>query len=255
MNKSISCPLTIMTIVMLGLGFAACSSDDDENEKKESQKLENTNWHSVEFNNHKTEGYFAERSESNTVVLDKMKQMHGLKYTEENKTENTDVSINLCEKSGHINDCLMNLSFNSGKCNIKTTNFQSEMKAKRTKTEKIYKFEEGSYTINWGNNNYEGINVYSYGIYRANGNLYIPLDGNGSIVVETKYEYTGIVTENINVDERSIIADYSISNNQITFNYTDNNLKKTFKGSVSADGSTITIPNNPFSIHISTFQK
>ena len=247
--------MTFMAIAMLCLGFVSCSSDDDENDNKESQKLENTIWHSIEFNSHQTEGYFTDRSESNTVVLDKMQQMHGLKYTEEKKSESTDMAVNLCEKSGHSKDCLMSLSFISGKCNIKVSNFQSEMRAKRTVTEKIYKFEEGSYTINWGNNNYEGIKVYSYGVYRANGNLYIPLDGNGCIVVETKYEYTDKITKNINLEERDIAADYTLSKDVITFNYMDNGQKKTFTGSLSTDGRTINVPHNPFSILICTFQR
>lgn len=246
----------VLAIIALAVGntLLSCSSDDDE-PKNENKKVENTTWNSVEFNSHQTTSYFTDKTESNTTVLAKMNQMSGLKYTSEESSETKDVSVNLCEKSGHTEDGLMSLAFGADKCSIKVTTCKSVYKAKKTVTEKKYKFEEGSYIVNVGGSNYEGINVYNYGVYRANGTLFIPLDGNGCITMETSTKYTEKQIVNSDTKENTYIANYSVSGNSITFTYTEGSQNKSFVGTLSSDNYEIDLTNNPFFSTIKTFKK
>ena len=245
-------------MALIALAFVStllsCSSDDDE-QKNDNKKVENTNWNSVEFNSHQTTSVFTDKSESNTVVLAKMNQMSGLRYTTDESSETKEVSVNLCEKNGHSEDGLMSLTFNSNKCSITVTTSKSVYTAKRTVNEKKYKFEEGSYIVNVGGSNYEGITVYNYGVYRANGTLFIPLDGNGCITVETTTRYTDKKIENEVVNEKTVISDYYVLGNQITFSYTENAQSKSMTGTLSSDGQIISLANNPFMPSIKNFKK
>lgn len=247
--------IVAMAVFALALGntLLSCSSDDDV--INENKKVENTSWNSVEFNSHQTTSYFTDKSESNTTVLAKMTQMSGLRYTTEESSETTDVSVNLCEKSGHSQDGLMSLAFTSDKCTIKVTTSKSVYTAKKTVTEKKYKFEEGNYIVNVGGSNYEGINVYNYGVYRANGTLFIPLDGNGCITIETITKYTDKKIDNIDVNEKTVLSDYNVSNNVITFSYSEGSQSKTITGTLSPDGLSISLSYNPFISTIKTFKK
>lgn len=103
---------------------------------------------------------------------------------------------------------------------------KSCVKAKLTKREKLYKFEEGEYIVKVGPHSYEGIKVYSYGVYRADGTLFIPLDGKGCIAYETAYSYSDKQVFDEDVNEYSINATYLIFNNQITISYSDNGVNK-----------------------------
>lgn len=242
-----------MISLVLGTTLLSCSNEDDAID--ENKKVENTTWRSVEFNSHQTTSFFTDKSESNTTVLAKMNQMSGLRYTTDESSETKDVSVNLCEKSGHTQDGLMSLAFSSGKCSIKLTTCQSVYKAKKTVTEKKYKFEEGSYIVNVGGSNYEGINVYNYGVYRANGTLFIPLDGNGCITIETTTKYTEKQIDNSDIKENTYVADYSVSGNTISFSYTDGGQSKSFSGTLSADNQEISVSYNPLFSSIKTFKK
>lgn len=171
----IAVPLAMMT---------SCSSDDEPQD--ENNKVAGTTWHSVDTNEHEVSSFFNDKTEPNTAVMTKIRQMSGLRYSVDTKVQTEDVYINLCEKSGHTNDGSMDLVFASEKCQVEVKTFRSVYKAKRTKTETVYKFEEGQYMVALGPSHYEGINVDNYGVYRANGTLYIPLDGNGCLICETK---------------------------------------------------------------------
>lgn len=172
--------------------------------------------------------------------------MQGLKYTEELDTDIQGRFWDLCEKERHDCDSVMTASFSSNKCIFHVEVSRSRVKAKLTKTEKYYKFTEGSYIVRIGySNNYEQITVNSYGVYRADGTLFIPLNGKGSVVYETDYSYTDKQTFDENIEEYAIAADYQISNNQITFTYDKNGQKEAFKGLLSQNGKNITFDNNP----------
>ncbi len=249
--------LMIVALAIFAVAFGnmllSCSSDDEL--KNDNKKVENTNWYSAEFNSHQTTSVFTDKNESNTVVLAKMSQLSGLRYATDESSETKDVSVNLCEKEGHSEDGLMSLFFNSDNCLIKITTSKSIYSAKRTITEKKYKFEEGSYTVSVGGNSYEGITVYNYGVYRANGTLFIPLDGNGCITIETTTKYTDKKIDNEVVNEKTVISDYNVSGNVITFSYTENSQSKSMTGTLSSDGQIINLTNNPFMPSIKNFKK
>lgn len=249
--------LKVVALAFIAMSFVntlqSCSSDEEV--INENKKVENTSWNSVEFESHNTSSYFVDKSEPNTTVLAKMAMMSGLKYSTEESTEAKDVSVNLCEKEGHSQDGLMSLSFSSDKCAIKLTTCQSVYTAKKTVTEKKYRFEEGSYIVNVGGSNYEGINVYGYGVYRANGTLFIPLDGNGCIPIETITKYTDKLIVTSDVQEKTIMADYSVSGNSITFSYTDGGQNKSFSGILSSDNLQISTDFNPLFPSIKTFKR
>lgn len=232
----------------------ACS-DSDDSEQNEKQKVENTNW-SSEIASHNASSVGVDKTEPNTTIQTKMQQMSGWKYTEETATETTDVSWNLCKAAEHENDSLMTMSFASNKCNIKVNVTRSRVKAKRTKTEKLYKFEEGSYIVRVGKgSNYEGITVYNYGVYRADGTLYIPLDGKGCVAYETSYSYSDKQEYSEDISSFNIVADYEVSGNYLTFSYDDNGQKKTFSGMLSNDGQSITFSNNPIVSSVRTIKQ
>lgn len=146
-------------------------------------------------------------------------------------------------------------SFNLDKCSIKVTTSKSVYTAKRIITERKCKFEEGSYIVYVGGNSYERIDVYSYGVYRANGTLFIPLDGRGCIPVETATQYTDKKIENEEVNEKTVISDYNVSGNEIIFSYTENAQSKSFSGMLSSYGQIISLDNNPFISSIRTFKR
>lgn len=181
--------------------------------------------------------------------------MGGLKYTVDEITESEDVAVDLCKKSEHSEDALMSLSFVFGKCKIKCSTFQSVMKAKRNETKKVYRFNEGHYTVSTGSHSYESIDVYSYGIYRADGTVFIPFDGDGCVTVQTTTTFVNKRTESENLNEKTILADYKISNNKITFSFTENSQVRTFEGTLTDDGQSITLYENPFVPTILTFKR
>ncbi len=240
----IAVPLAMMT---------SCSSDDEPQD--ENNKVAGTTWHSVDTNEHEVSSFFNDKTEPNTAVMTKIRQMSGLRYSVDTKVQTEDVYINLCEKSGHTNDGSMDLVFASEKCQVEVKTFRSVYKAKRTKTETVYKFEEGQYMVALGPSHYEGINVDNYGVYRANGTLYIPLDGNGCVTIETITNYTNKMIENEDVVEKTITADYQVKNNVISFSYVEGSLTGVMTAILAEDNRTMTVANNPFIPFISTFQK
>lgn len=229
--------------VILALNIA-CSNNDDSN--TENIKLENTNWVHAKSNFHNADNVAVDKVEENSIILTKIGELQGLEYTEKSNTNTQDWFWNLCEIEKHGCDSVMTASFSSDKCLFHVKVSRSRVKAKLTKTEKFYKFTEGSYVARIGYSNYyEEITVNSYGVYRADGTLFIPLNGKGSVVYETDYAYTDKQTFDEDMKEYTIAADYQISNNQITFTYDKNGQRETFKGLLSQDGQNITIDYNP----------
>lgn len=229
--------------VILALNIA-CSNNDDSN--TENIKLENTNWVPAKSNFHNADNVAVDKVEENSIILTKIGELQGLEYTEESNTNTQDWFWNLCKIEKHGCDSVMTASFSSDKCLFHVKLSRSRVKAKLTKTEKFYKFTEGSYVARIGYSNYyEEITVNSYGVYRADGTLFIPLDGKGNVVYETDYSYTDKQTFDEDVNEYTITADYQISNGQITFTYDKNGQKETFKGSLSQNAQNITFAYNP----------
>lgn len=245
----------IGSIALFATAFltVSCSGDDTENEHKKI--LENATWTSVGSVSHNPSAVAVDQTKPNTVILTKMQQMDGLRYTEETATAQSEASWNLCKRAEHEADSLMSLSFAGDKCNIKVKITKSCVKAKLTKSEKLYKFEEGEYIVKVGPHSYEGIKVYNYGVYRADGTLFIPLDGKGCIAYETTYSYSDKQVVDEDVNEYSINAAYQVSNNQITISYSDNGVNKTIVGLLSSDGQMITIGENPIVKSIKVLKK
>ena len=249
--------ITMMTFLLF-FGLSSCSSSDgEENEKgtKENLKMESSIWSSEYSVNHDLDKYFKNSYEKNTVVLKNLNSISGWKYVEETNTDSAEVSINLCEKANHEKDCDMTLAFQSGKCKIEVSYFQTEYKAIRVKSEKKYRFEEGSYLVRTGPSSYETIKVYSYGIYRANGNLYIPLDGDGCVVIESECKYKGLSFNRANLVESEFIADYTLTDNMIQMEFMSDGQKSYFTCFLTDDEMFMDVPRNPFFNLIRKFRK
>lgn len=231
----------------------SCSSDDNkENEKK---KLENTSWVSDETSFHSSSLVAVNKTEPNSKIEAKMNEVVGFQYTEETKTEEGYWFWDLCKQNKHECDSTMTASFDANKCTFKVKVTKTKAKANQTKTESLYKFSEGSYIVRFGYNRYEEITVYSYGIYRADVTLFIPLDGKGCVAYQTKYTYSNKEVYSEDVSEYTISANYEISNNVITFSYIKDGKTITFDGLLSADGNRITITNNPIVSSVTTIKK
>ena len=236
--------VTTLVFAFLAMLSTSCSNDNESN--TESKKLEDTNWEPVKSNFHNADNVAVDKVEENSIILTKIGELQGLEYTEESNTNTQDWFWNLCEIEKHGCDSVMTASFSSDKCLFHVKVSRSRVKAKLTKTEKLYKFTEGSYVVRIGYSNYyEGISVNSYGVYRADGTLFIPLDGKGNVVYETDYSYTDKQVYDEDMEEYTIAADYQISNDQITFTYDKNGQRVTFNGLLSQDGQNITIDHNP----------
>lgn len=235
------------TLAILG---TACSCNDGSDKDKsidESKKIENTSWTPVHTNFHNADNVVVNKTEENSLVLTKIKEFQGLEYTETTNTNTQDWFWDLCKIEKHGCDSVLTASFSSEKCSFHVKVSRSRAKAKFTKTEKLYKFTEGSFFVRIGySSNYEGVTVNKYGVYRADGSLFIPLDGNGSVVYETDYIYTDKQLFDEDIEEYTIPANYQISNNQITFTFDNKEGKKeTFTGTLSQDGKNITFAHNP----------
>ncbi len=236
--------LTALTFTVILALNIACSNNDDSN--TENIKLENTNWVPAKSNFHNADNVAVDKIEENSIITTKVEELQGLKYTKESNTNTQDWFWNLCDIERHDCDSVMTASFSSDKCLFRVKVSRSRVKAKLTKTEKFYKFTEDSYVVRIGYSSYyEQISVNSYGVYRADGTLFIPLNGKGSVVYETDYSYTDKQTYDENIEEYAIAAEYQISNNQITFTYDKNGQKEAFKGLLSQDGQNITFDYNP----------
>ncbi len=242
--------------ITLTVSLSSCSGNDEpkyDDPVKSEINLTNSTWSSVDSSIHDLQTVFADKQETNETVLSIVQQLTGLNRTLEEKCDTVDVSVNLCEKSGHDLDGVMTLSFTSDKCQINATTSISRYSAQRITTERMYKFEEGSFVINVGGSNYMGVNVYSYGIYWSTGALALPLDGNGCVTFETitKYENKNVEVE----DEQSISvsADYSVSGNSVSFSYADNST--TFTGKLDDDATEIVLNNNPFIENLVKFER
>lgn len=247
----------VASFVMFACGMiSACSNEDEpknEDPVKDEIKLNNTRWQSTEGNEHDLQSIFTDKLDQNETVLSILRQISGLNRTYEEKSETIDVSVNLCEKSGHDEDAEMTILFAKDNCKFNIKTWQSRYTAKRTTKEKMYKFEEGTYVVNTGGSNYVGVNVYNYGIYWATGAILLPLDGNGCITYETETTYTDKKVEIENEKNISIDSEYSISGNKVSFTYFDTqlNVSKSFTGKINDEESSLTIHNNPLVENIS----
>ncbi|MCQ2244945.1 MAG: hypothetical protein MJZ32_11905 [Bacteroidaceae bacterium] len=241
-----------MLLICFSCVLFSCNSEDTTDESK---LLENTTWHSVEFNSHTNVPIYKDRVEENSYAKARIPLLGGLKYTVDEIKESDNLSSNICIKNNHQEDGVMSLSFTSGKCKIQYSTFQSVMKAKRTIAKSIYRFQEGTFTVSTAPHTYESITIYSYGIYRADGTCFIPFDGDGYVAIQTTTTYTDKKTENINLNEKTILADYKISKNKITFSCTENSQVRSFAGTLSDDGQSITLYENPFVPTILTFKR
>lgn len=249
MKKLKNCILASIAMLSCCMIISCSNEDEPKNDEpiKEVINLNNTLWQSEEGNDHDLQSFFVDKLDQNETVLAIVQQISGLNRTYEEKSETTDVSINLCEKSGHGEDAEMMLSFAKNNCKINIKTWQSRYTAKRTTKEKMYKFEEGSFVVNTGGSNYVGVNVYNYGIYWATGAILLPLDGNYCVTYETETTYKDKKVEIENEKNISIDSEYSISGNQISFTYFDTqlNVSKSFTGNINDEENSITIRNNP----------
>ena len=242
MKKEKALFMTLFVLIVACTNLSCSSDDNKENEKK---KLENTSWVSDETSFHSSSLVAVDKTEPNTKIEAKMNEVVGFQYTEETKTEEGYWFWDLCKQNKHECDSTITASFDANKCTFKVKVTKTKAKANQTKTENLYKFEEGSYIVRFGYNRYEEITVYSYGIYRADGTLFIPLDGKGCVAYQTKYTYSNKEVYNEDVSEYTIPANYEISNNAISFTYTKDGKNITFDGLLSADGQRIIIERNP----------
>lgn len=244
-----------MALFMFIVAFTNLSCSSDDNKENEKKKLEKTSWVSDETSFHSSSLVAVNKTEPNTKIEAKMNEVVGFQYTEETKTEEGYWFWDLCKQNKHECDSTMTASFDANKCTFKVKVTKTKAKANQTKTESLYKFSEGSYIVRFGYNRYEEITVYSYGIYRADGTLFIPLDGKGCVAYQTKYTYSNKEVYSEDVSEYTISANYEISNNVITFSYIKDGKTITFDGLLSADGNRITITNNPIVSSVTTIKK
>ena len=234
-----------MPILVFAVTYMSVSCSSNNGAEDEKIKFENTSWISDNVAMHSSALVAIDKTEPNTTIQSKMQQVVGLNYTEETKSEEGYWFWDLCKQAGHENDSVMTASFGSNKCSFKVKVTRTRAKANQTKTESLYKFEEGSYVVRFGSNRFESITVYSYGVYRADGTLFIPLDGKGCVAYQTKYTYANKEVYSEDVSEYTIPTNYEVSNNVITFSYVKDGKNTTFNGLLSADGQRITIENNP----------
>lgn len=244
-----------MALFMFIVAFTNLSCSSDDNKDDEKKKLENTSWVSDETSFHSSSLVAVDKTEPNTKIEAKMNEVVGFQYTEETKTEEGYWFWDLCKQNKHECDSTITASFDANKCTFKVKVTKTKAKANQTKTESLYKFSEGSYIVRFGYNRYEEITVYSYGVYRADGTLFIPLDGKGCVAYQTKYTYANKEVFSEDVDEYNVIANYAVANNVITFSYIKDGKTVTFDGLLSADENRITITNNPIVSSVTTIKK
>ena len=244
-----------MPILVFAVTYMSVSCSSDNGAEDEKVKFENTSWVSDDVATHSSALAAVDKTEPNTTIQSKMQQVTGLNYTEEAKSEEGYWFWDLCKQAGHENDSVMTASFGSDKCTFKVKVTKTKAKANQSKTESLYKFDEGSYVVRFGSNRFESITVYSYGVYRADGTLFIPLDGKGCVAYQTKYTYANKEVYSEDVNEYTISANYEVSNNVMTFSYVKNGKNTTFNGLLSADGQRIIIEHNPIVNSIRVLKK
>lgn len=247
--------IRLMPILVFAVTYMSVSCSSNNRAEDEKIKFENTSWVSDNVAMHSSALVAIDKTEPNTTIQSKMKQVVGLNYTEETKSEEGYWFWDLCKQAGHENDSVMTASFGSDKCLFKVKVTRTRAKANQTKTESLYKFEEGSYVVRFGSNRFESITVYSYGVYRADGTLFIPLDGKGCVAYQTKYTYANKEVYSEDVSEYTISVNYEVLNNVMTFSYVKNGKNITFDGLLSADGQRITIEHNPIVNSIRVLKK
>lgn len=238
----------LFALISVALMCVGCSSDNDDAKEKESQKyvLKNTTWSSIEKIEHTTFGIFVDKEETNTEVVTKLQQISGLEYSENTKTEEKEVYWNVCNSNGHDADTTIAMTFSNNKCIFEMEVKRKCVKANLTQTEKQYKFKEGEFFVKVGYSSYESFFVRKDGVYRANGYLFLLLDGNGNVTYETQYKYAGRQDYDVDVDKYSVTADFSVSGNAITFSYIDKNDKKVmFVGTIADNLQSIIFNDNP----------
>lgn len=247
--------IRLIPILVSAVAYMSVSCSSDNGAEDEKVKFENTSWVSDDVATHSSALVAVDKTEPNTTIQSKMQQVVGLNYTEETKSEEGYWFWDLCKQAGHENDSVMTASFGSDKCTFKVKVTKTKAKANQSKTESLYKFDEGSYVVRFSSNRYEEITVYGYGIYRADGTLFIPLDGKGCVTYQTKYTYSNKEVYSEDVNEYTICANYKISNNAISFTYTKDGKNITFDGLLSSDGQKIIIEHNPIVNSIRVLKK
>lgn len=247
--------IRLMPILVFAVTYMSISCSSNNGAEDEKVKFENTSWVSDNVATHSSALVAVDKTEPNYKIEAKMNEVVGFQYTEETKTEESYWFWDLCKQARHENDSVMTASFGSDKCTFKVKVTKTKAKAKQLKTENLYKFDEGSYVVRFGSNRYEEITVYSYGVYRTDGTLFIPLDGKGCVSYQTKYTYANKEVYSEDVSEYTISANYEVSNNVMTFSYVKDGKNITFDGLLSADGQRITIEHNPIVNSIRVLKK
>ena len=146
-----------MALFMFIVAFTNLSCSSDDNKDDEKKKLENTSWVSDETSFHNSSLVAVDKTEPNTKIKAKMNEVVGFQYTEETKTEEGYWFWDLCKQNKHECDSTITASFDANKCTFKVKVTKAKVKANQTKTESLYKFEEGSYIVRFGYNRYEEI--------------------------------------------------------------------------------------------------
>jgi hypothetical protein len=247
--KAIKLPYLLFTAIILLSTSCSSDSDNDNVTPNDDISLENTLWNYSNNYQHEENSILSNEDKFYPAVLERMALLHDLNYTDGIETKKTPIDCDICYLSKHECDSTINASFTLDKCvfNIEIT--KKHIKAERTKLEKYYKFKEGEYIICTGTA-YEGITVYNYGIYRASGALYLPLDGKGRVVYEkveyfeNKEKYTELIKK------CTLVTHYKITGDEIIFSYNEDGQNKSFKGRITNNGATIyfksgTIVNKP----------
>lgn len=247
--------IRLMPILVFAVTYMSVSCSSDNGAEDEKVKFENTSWVSDDVATHSSALVAVDKTEPNYKIGAKMNEVIGFQYTEETKTEEGYLFWDLCKQNKHECDSTITALFDADKCTFKIKVTKTKAKANQSKTESLYKFDEGSYIVRFGSNRYEEITVYSYGVYRADGTLFIPLDGKGCVAYQTKYTYSNKEVYSEDVNEYTISANYEVSNNVMTFSYVKDGKNITFNGLLSADGQRITIEHNPIVNSIRVLKK
>lgn len=228
---------SFLFFVILFVATSCTKEEVDENAAIKTALIGSV-WEYKLDHNHQQNQY--ESSDNSQYVRDVIRYCPSIAYSIRDSIDEWRDTIDLCKKNNHQNEIhiLLNIRDDS-QCVFNKTVSKTNQYVYRKSDCLVYTFQEGNnYIGSFGGNNYFGVEVRSYGIYRATTGgmvLWLPFHSEYSYISEKKV-YQSIVSNTIESDFKETMQ-CSFKNGEFYFS----NDVEEWKGVLNEDNTILTI--------------
>lgn len=215
----------------------SCTKEEVDENAAIKTALIGSVWEYKLDHNHQQKTY--ESSDNSQAVKDVIKYCPAIGYTTRDSINEWRDTIDLCNKNGHQNEMLIRLNIrDDNQCVFNRTVSKTNQLVYKKSDCLLYTFQEGTYMGSFGGSNYFGVDVYSYGIYRATTGgmvLWLPFHSTYTYI-SSKVVYESRISSAIESDFNETMQ-CSFKNGELYFN----NDEEEWKGVLNEESTMLTI--------------